>query len=165
MFGLGFNEFLRNIKKNVYVIIQLILLYIIAIFIVSTVTEQMREFNAVKDALDDTGIVRLNGGVNDNFEQGLVKVEYIEKPGKYSIISGGLEVEMITESRNYRIKLKSGKTSYSGKAKEGVIRALACSSTGLKPGDTYKMNDYEIYITGTYGPEEWVYGFFEGKLT
>ena len=161
MFGLGFNEFLRNIKKNIFVIIQLILLYVVAFFIVSTVEEQLRIFNTINAVLDDTGIIRFDGGVNDNFEQGLVKVENIERPGMYGIVSGETGVDMITESRNYKMKLKSGKSSYSGNAKDGVIRALACTSTGLKPGDTYKMADYEIYVTGTYGPKEWVYGFFD----
>ena len=163
MFELGFNEFLRNIKKNIFVIIQLILLYIVVILIVSTVNEQMRIFNTVKNLLDDTGIIRVDGGMDDGFENGLVKVEKIEKPGMYGITKDGISIKMITESRNYNMKLKSGRSSYSGEAKDGVIRALACTAMGLEPGDTYKMDDYEIYITGTYDPKEWVYGFFRAR--
>ena len=71
MFELGFSEFIRNIKKNIFVIIQLCILYIVTIFMVSTILEQMRLYNGIKGFVDDTGIIIYSDKTFDESKEAL----------------------------------------------------------------------------------------------
>ena len=55
MFSLGFSEFLKNIKNNILVLAELILIYVAAIFMMSAISEQYGLINGIKTFFDRTG--------------------------------------------------------------------------------------------------------------
>ena len=55
MFSLGFSEFLKNIKNNILVLAELILIYVAAIFMMSAISEQYSLINGIKTFFDRTG--------------------------------------------------------------------------------------------------------------
>lgn len=176
MFELGFSEFIRNIKKNIFVIIQLCILYIVTIFMVSTILEQMRLYNGIKGFVDDTGIIIYSDKTFDESKEALdiqnidikkelVKVERVEYPLMYGEIGREAILKMVVYNPEYRMKLVSGKDCYSTKPKEGYIRAMSCKSSGIKKGQTYECYGYKFYITGLYDADEMVYGYSRIKGT
>lgn len=169
MLRLGFNEFIKNLKKNVFVIIQLLLLYIIAFFMVSTIVEQNRIFKGIKGFLDDTGVYVQSVGTSvddtehipmsrENLEINLKKVKHVEAPKQYGEVGASYEFDMVVNNNNYKVRLLKGKQCTKVKVKEGYVRALTCSTSGLKPGDTYEVEGYKFYITGIFAPDEWIFG-------
>lgn len=57
MITVGINQFIRNIRRNILTILQLVVLYIIAIFTVSACVEQLALYRGVSDFIDETGMV------------------------------------------------------------------------------------------------------------
>ena len=54
MINLGINEFIRNIKKNILIIILFVSVYVMTILVVSAFVEQYRQFDGVSNVFDDT---------------------------------------------------------------------------------------------------------------
>ena len=103
MFVLGFSEFLRNIKRNLLVIIQMVAVYIIVIFTVSAFEEQYRLMDGVSAVFDDTGMIMFatTVGCEEYIEESelkelLVKVETIEHSIDYGVL-----YEMSPEKQEY----------------------------------------------------------------
>ena len=80
MIILGLSEFIRNIKRNILIIVQMVAVYIIAIFTVSAFEEQYRLMDGVSGVFDDTGMIVLKSSISsgdylniDEMEKMLVK--------------------------------------------------------------------------------------------
>ena len=93
MFILGFSEFLRNIKRNLLVIVQMVAVYVIVIFTVSAFEEQYRLLDGVSEVFDDTGMIVLSNSITGHqfvkeseLEDMLIKVDAIEHSIYYSIL-------------------------------------------------------------------------------
>ena len=56
MIRLGIDEFIRNIKRNIMIIIQLTAIFILSVLIVSVYDSQTRMSDAVMKFIDDTGV-------------------------------------------------------------------------------------------------------------
>lgn len=166
MFTLGFNEFIRNIRKNIWVIFELVLLFMLGIFMVSTVSEQMRTYKPVRGTLDETGML-VYGFVPTECFDGLKGVENIVKVPYFGYSGKKMCAEIVSDYPDYKMKLTSGKYCTTENRKDGMVRVMACDSTGLKAGDVFEIKgeDYyvtTVYVTGTFDADEWVFGFFRG---
>ena len=165
MFTLGFNEFIRNIRKNIWVIFELILLFMLGMFMVSTVSEQMRTYKPFKGVLDETGLI-LNGIVPSECFEKMKGVEKIVAVPSYGYLGKEMDIEISSDYPDYKMKLTSGKYCSTGESKDGVIRVLVCDSCGLKKGDKVDLNliglDIILYVIGTFGADEWILGFSRG---
>ena len=167
MFTLGFNEFIRNIRKNIWVIFELVLLFLLGIFMVSTVLEQMRTYKPVRDSLDETGLIVYGIVPTECFDE-LKGVENIVRVPSFGFFSKKMNMEIVSDYPDYKMKLTSGKYCTTGEQKDGIIRVMACDSTGLKAGDVFEVKDDDyyvttVYVTGTFEADEWVFGFFRGE--
>lgn len=162
MITLGFSEFIRNIRKNIWIIVELIVLFVLGMFMVSTVSEQLRTYKPVKNVLDDSGII-INSPMNTLELKGVEEVLMVPCFGYASM---QVTVDAIAYYDDYKMKLTSGKKCTGGEATDGVIRAVVCEASGLKPGDTYELNSkymyMKFYVTGTFDEDEWVLGFNRG---
>lgn len=161
MITVGINQFIRNIRRNILTILQLVVLYIIAIFTVSACVEQLALYRGVSDFIDETGMVLWRSKFNNDLDlkKELVKVEYVEK--RYTI--NGTYYDMVSfsnEVNHYQPPLVAGKWCESGRAEAGVIRAVV--SDDFKPrckvGDKIEIDGYTLLITGIYNKNELIYG-------
>ena len=57
MINLGINEFIRNIKKNILIIILFVSVYVMTILVVSAFIEQYRQFDGVSNVFDEVKII------------------------------------------------------------------------------------------------------------
>ena len=167
MLTIGINQFLRNIRRNFMTIVQLVLVYIIAIFTVSSCVEQLALYRGVSDYIDETGMVLWQRKFDENLDlkKELVKVEYVEK--RYTIeLAGDLYngpfyevVSYSDEVNHYKTPIKEGRWCDSGKAEEGVIRVVV--SDDFKPkckvGDKVNIGGKTLKIMGIYDRNELVY--------
>jgi len=167
MFTVGINQFIRNIRRNLLTILQLVIVYIIAIFTVSACVEQLTLYRGVSDFIDETGMVLWRSKFDNDLDlkKELVKVEYVEK--RYTIemsadLYSGPYYAMVSfsdEVNHYQPPLMAGQWCDSGKAKEGVIRAVV--SDDFKPkckvGDKVEIDGYTLLITGIYSRNELIY--------
>ena len=168
MFTLGFNEFIRNVKKNIWVILELVLLFIVGIFMVSTVSEQMRIYKPVRKVLDESGILVYGPAIPPDLFDELKGVENVVSVPMYGINTKNGETVIVSDYPDYRMKLTSGNYCTKGKYQDGVVRAMVCDVNGLKEGDTVELKLSgtdkltKIYVTGTFGADEWVFGLWRG---
>ena len=168
MFEVGFNQFIRNIRRNILTIIQLVLVYIIAIFTVSACVEQLTLYRGVSDFIDETGMVlwRSKFDTGTDLKKELTKVEYVEmrhtvEMAKDLYAGPFYEVTAFSnEVNHYMPPLMKGHSCDSGKAEKGVIRVVV--SDDFKPeckvGDKIRLDGYTLKIMGIYNRNELVYG-------
>ena len=172
MLAIGINQFIRNIRRNFITILQLILVYIIAIFMVSSCVEQLTLYRGVSDYIDETGVILWRNKIGDTIDltEELVKVEHIEKryvleemveewrDGVYSCINYDL-VAVSDEVHHYQTPILRGNGCDSGTIEEGIIRVVV--SEDFQPacdvGDIVSIGDYTVKIMGIYGRNELVY--------
>ncbi len=190
MVTLGINEFIRNIRRNILVIAQMIAIYMVAIFVISAFEEQYSLYAGVSNVLDDTGAVMItsrpmdetdNIVTYDGLKNLLNKVENIavsyhdnsyidgyEYRGKKGI----LEMQYVAnnpELITYRPKLIEGDWCEDVPHKDGVIRVTISDNSefDFKVGDTVHIKDERqdlmLYITGIFDSEELVYGYFSAS--
>ena len=170
MVVLGFSEFLRNIRRNILIIIQMVAMYMIAIFTISAFEEQYRLIDGVSGVFDDTGMLLFGQSItSDEYIQEsvlkdiLVKVENIEYPIFYSEV--GADTGIVISSYNpenisYRPELIAGEWCEDAEHKAGVINAVISNSAHIeyKIGEIFEYADYTFRITGVVDAKEMVYG-------
>ena len=167
MFTIGINQFIRNIRRNILTIIQLVLVYIIAIFTVSACVEQLTLYRGVSDYIDETGMVLWRRKFDEDLDlkKELVKVKYVEKRYTIELAAdpyNGPFYEMVSysdEVNHYKTSIKEGRWCESGKAEEGVIRVVVSDDfePKCKVGDKIKFDEYTLKIMGIYNRNELVY--------
>ncbi len=171
MFILGLNEFLRNIKRNILTVLQLILVYVLAIFTLSAYVEQLSLYRGVSGFLDDTGMfVDGKAAYNEELESMLTKVESIERVYYCSLHKGSDKesyYRLVSWDRDvvkYKVPLIKGKWCDSGSAEDGVIRIVVSSNNPFmwKVGETYTFNEssgeLKFKVTGMYDARELIFG-------
>lgn len=182
MIRLGIDEFIRNIKRNIMIIIQLMAIFILAVFIVSVYDSQTRMSNAVMKYIDDTGVYYNATGkdasvmTDEELLENLEKVENIvhtiqtnasEYEGDKIITS----FDIVAYDENlveYIPELSAGKWHDKEKKKEGVINVVVSENAhGYTVGDVIEVVGYntlgedvniKINIVGTVNEKRMLFG-------
>ena len=183
MFTLGINEFIRNFKKNILVIIQLIVVYTISIFMVSAFMEQYRLMDGVSGIFDDTGIYMMDGSsdvvmVNiTSLEDNLTRVESITQSQCaiiYDYLNGGgraTQLRVVTndpEYITYTPELIAGEWCEDAPHEDGVINVVVSNNMPFEfnVGEKVDFGGYTFKITGVVETNEMIYGInhlYEGS--
>ena len=178
MFTLGFNEFLRNIKKNLLIIIQLVIVYVVAIFVVSAFEEQYRLFGGVSNVFDDTGLLVRNTPAmseelvtKEALEELLTGVETIEYSYHFNLIDEQFQLQNKTvdtihisssnpEHITYVPELIEGEWCEDASHEDGVINAVATNNFpfAVNIGDQIDYAGLRFKITGIVDTQEMLYG-------
>ncbi len=178
MFVLGFNEFVRNIRKNIMVIIQMAIMYIIIIFVVSAFVEQYRLLKGVENVFDRTGLVCFQISLNSNefiteeeLEKILTKVDgisYAKCSTLYdmekSLVQDPYFCIYLSTSNpeyvSYIPKIKEGKWCNEQKSQDGIINVVASDNIPYE----FEINEvidyagYKFRVTGIIDSKEMIYG-------
>lgn len=165
MITLGINQFFKNFKRNALVIIQLIIVYIVAIFTVSAWVEQYSLFYGMTDYLDDTGMVVLykyNFAYSMDFEKELIKFEQVDYAIGTNTIMNHCSYELYAtnpDKRHYKMPLIEGEWCESGQPEAGVIRVVVSDQFNYdyKLGEVIQVGHLKLKIMGVYDSEELVY--------
>ena len=170
MIILGLSEFIRNIKRNILIIVQMVAVYIIAIFTVSAFEEQYRLMDGVSGVFDDTGMIVLRSSISsgdylniDEMEKMLVKVDAIEYSINYDIDKNGYSIGLVAsnpDNISYRPELIKGQWCEDAPHEEGVINAVVSSNMpfGQEIGKIVEIDGHTFKITGIVDTKEMVYG-------
>ena len=170
MIRLGFSEFIRNMKRNMLIIIQMVAVYVIALFTVSAFVEQYRLLGGISDVFDDTGLVIINSMAfkdemlnRDELEDMLVSVETIEIPYNFKLNKNGYSIKVTScNSKNisYRPELVKGEWCEDATHEEGVINAVISEDMPFAKeiGDIVEIDGFTFKITGFVGNNEMIYG-------
>lgn len=181
MINLGINEFIRNIKKNILIIILFVSVYVMTILVVSAFVEQYRQFDGVSNVFDDTGIMVYanlqdkegNPITPQRYKEVLKKVETVEMPFGIDLFESNeiqldrSSIHLVTYSEkniSYVPRLLAGEWCEDAKTEKGVINAVASNNMPfeIKIGSKVELNGYTFKITGIIGENEPVYGHMTG---
>lgn len=179
MIRLGINEFIRNIKRNIMVILQLTAILILSVLMVSVYDAQTRMSRAVMKYIDDTGIYYTYkfGATQLSDEELSGKLTGVESiihanetgagvhKGERLIASFSL-LSYDEEKVNYRPPLKTGRWYDSVKEEEGVINVVVAeNSMGYSTGDVIEVEGHRkdsgklsLKITGTVYDKTMLFG-------
>ena len=182
MIRLGIDEFIRNIKRNIMIVVQLTAILILSILIVSVYDSQTRMSNAVMKYIDDTGVYYNATGkdasvmTDEELMENLEKVENIvhtiqtdvsEYEGDKIITSFDIVAydENIVE---YIPELSAGKWHDKANKKEGFINAIVSENAhGYSVGDVIEVVGYntlgeevniKLNIVGTVSEKRMLFG-------
>lgn len=173
MFELGFNEFLSGIRKNILAVIQLILVYVVAIYALSAIKSQMKLFVPVNQFLDDTGIYVWSMIADENGNpldekglegllEGVENINYVFAASLFEDGDTPLMYNILSANPYYDMELTSGKMCDEVPAREGEIRAVVCGNRDVEVGELLHIKrgneEIAIRVTGTFSPDEWIYG-------
>lgn len=170
MIVLGFSEFIRNIKRNILIIVQMVAVYVIAIFTVSAFEEQYRLMDGVSNVFDDTGMILLtNNGFTeeiereDVLEEVLINVDNIEHSLCFDLIKNNENVKVTAcnpENITYRPELIKGEWCEDASHEKGVINAVVSTNMKLEQelGNKIEIDGYIFKITGIVDEKEMIYG-------
>lgn len=185
MFVLGLNEFIRNIKRNLFVIVQMILIYMISIFVVSAFEEQYSLYGGMSGFLDDTGVMlypqtikqppendlKYEIPTRDDLMDNLKCIKNIETTSiRYELYTyedsgedGKTDINIIAsnpELVKYRPPISEGKWCDEEPHKEGVINVVVSNNVpfSLELGQIFELNGFKYYIAGFFDSSELVYG-------
>lgn len=170
MFILGIKEFIRNIRRNILVIIQMVAVYVIALFTVSAFEEQYRLMDGVSNVFDDTGMIVLRHAISsdeflnaDVLEEILIKVDSIEYSINYNLEKNGYSMVLCSYNpRNitYRPELIEGQWCDDAPHEEGVINAVVSTNMpfGQEIGEKVEIEGHTFKITGIVDTKEMIYG-------
>ena len=170
MIILGLSEFIRNIRRNILVIVQMVAVYIIAIFAVSAFEEQYRLMDGVSGVFDDTGMILLRSSISsgdflnaDVLEEMLIKVDAIEYSINYDIEKNGYSIGVVScnpDNISYRPELLKGQWCEDVPHEEGVINVVVSSNMpfGQEIGQVAEIAGHTFKITGIVDTKEMVYG-------
>lgn len=170
MIRLGFREFIRNIKRNILIIVQMVAVYVIAIFTMSAFEEQYRLMDGVSGVFDDTGMIVLRSSISsgdylniDEMEEMLVKVDAIEYSINYNLEKNGYSIGLVAsnpDNISYRPELIKGKWCEDVPHEEGVINAVVSTNMpfGQEIGNIVEIDGHTFKITGIVDTKEMVYG-------
>lgn len=169
MINLGINEFIRNIKKNIFVIVQMVIVYVIAIFMVSAFVEQLELLSGVSNFFDSTGIVISSSAVKtdapwpseENLKSDLTKVKQVVTTKHTGFSDTTMEfIAYDDRTVSYRIPLISGEWFDDAKKKEGYTNIVVSDNIfpNINVGDDLEFDGYKFHITGIFSSSEMVYG-------
>lgn len=176
MIKMGFNEFIRNIRKNILVIVQMVVVYIIAMFTVSAFVEQYSLMDGVSNVFDDTGMIMFNFQTHttefvydSELIEKLKKVEKLEHSIVWNFYDDGessgvlKEVRVLginTENITYVPKLLKGKWGEDVEKEEGIINTVVSDDIpfGVELGQIIEYRGYKFRITGIISSDELIYG-------
>ena len=178
MLTLGFNEFIRNFKKNFLVIIQIVAAYVVAIFTISSFEEQYKLIDGMSDFFDDIGIILYSRPWStdefvkrDELDDILTGVENIEYILKMSLMDNvfnkdGATMENIQISaynnrlNSYVPELLKGKWVEDVESEAGIINAVVSNNLpfSIDVGDIIEYAGYNIKIVGIVSTKEMLYG-------
>lgn len=173
MIALGFNEFVRNIKRNILIVVQMMAVYIIAIFTISAFEEQYRLMDGVDEIFDDTGMILsptdMSGNVyieRDVLEEILVKVEHIDFAIRTNVIDENHPASSINivssnpKNISYRPELLEGVWCEDAVHEEGVINVVASNNMpfDIKVGEKIEFGGAVYKVTGIVATNEMIYG-------
>lgn len=175
MLILGLSEFLRNIKRNLLVIIQMVAVYIIVIFTISAFEEQYRLIDGVSGVFDDTGMIMFATSMvsdeflkEDDLKKLLVKVDTIEHSIRYDIlydVSPDKKENIVICASNpknisYRPELTEGEWCDDAEHEEGIINAVVSNNVifDYTIGEKVEIDGHTFKITGVVDKKEMVYG-------
>lgn len=178
MFTLGFNEFLRNLKKNILILVQLVIVYVITIFVISAFEEQYRLLGGLSNVFDDTGLLLRNTPsmsdecvTKDSLENLLMNVETIEHSYYLNLIDDNFE---LAKSNDFSIHISSsnpkhityiptlieGEWCEDAPHEDGLINAVASNNFpfDIHVGDIIEFAGLSFKITGIVDTCEMIYG-------
>lgn len=159
MLHLGINEFIRNIRRNLMIILQLAVILVLSVLIVSVYGSQTRMSRAVMKYIDDTGIyyspnIETMQSSEEEFLEGVTEVENIiyartAQAGEHEgdkLVTSFFLTSYDEDKIPYRPQLKSGKWYDEVKPQEGVIPiVVAENEKGYTVGDVIET---EIICNG-----------------
>lgn len=169
MFILGVNQFLRNIRRNILSIVQLSLVYIISLCTVSAYMGQFGLWHGISDYIDESGVVlwQCTPAGCDHIVEKLVKVEKcnIKYTVERTIKEKNVHYVLYTtnpDQKSYKVPIISGWWCESGRAQDGVIRAVVSDvflekNPDCKVGSIVSISDLKIKITGIYDSSELIF--------
>lgn len=170
MIILGFSEFIRNFKRNILIIIQMVVVYVIAIFTVSAFEEQYRLMDGVVRVFDDTGMIVLeNNMLSDEFlredvlEEILTNVDSIEHSICFLLFKDEEPVRITAcnpQNITYRPELIKGQWCEDAPHEEGVINVVISANAKFEQriGQKIELEGHIFKITGIVDTKEMVYG-------
>lgn len=178
MLTLGFSEFIRNLKRNILVIVQLIAVYVIAIFAISSFIEQYKLIEGVSGFFDDSGIIIFNNSwESDEFvrrdvlEDILTKVENIEYSLSVNLndetfykgnsVMKAIQVSAYnSEINSYVPELINGQWVDEAESEIGIINAVVSNNLPFKVniGEIVEYAGYSFKIVGIVSENEMLYG-------
>lgn len=178
MFILGINEFIRNLRKNIFVVIQMVAMYIIALMAVSAFDEQYRLIDGISEVFDDTGMVIFSvNSTGDYFvseeslKEELIKVEKVEHILNAQLYDENCvydsknlnSVEVIaynSDNITYVPKLISGEWCEDVKEENGYINTVVSDNIpfGVEVGQIIEHSGYKFKVTGIVSSNEMIYG-------
>lgn len=182
MITLGINEFIRNIKKNILIIIQMIAIYMISIFVVSAFVEQYSLYKGISNVLDDTGILIQSNNKTDKegkyataqmYEKLLTKVEGVGTTYLYNVFSEEythknhtdiLDMQIVSSDSKYlpyKPKLLEGKWCEDADKRDGYINVVISDNNNfdIKIGDVIDIDGLLFNVVGIYDSQELVYSY------
>ena len=182
MIALGINEFIRNIKKNILIIIQMIAIYMISIFVVSAFVEQYSLYKGVANILDDTGILIQSNNKADKegkyataqmYEKLLTKVEGVATTYHHNVFSEEytfknhtdvLDMQIVSSDLNYltyKPKLLEGEWCEDADKRDGCINIVISDNNNfdIKIGDVIDIDGLSFNVVGKYDSQELVYSY------
>lgn len=170
MITLGLSEFIRNIKRNILVIAQMVAVYVIALFTVSAFEEQYRLMDGVSEVFDDTGMIVLENSIlsdevlsEDVLKEILINVDNIEHSISYSLYKDNQHVKVTAcNPRNitYRPELIKGEWCEDAPHEKGVINAVVSVNGKFEQeiGQKIEIEGHIFKITGIVDTKEMIYG-------
>lgn len=181
MLQLGIDEFIRNVKKNIMVILQLTIIFILSVMIVSVYESQTLMSNAVMKYIDDTGAyidpnaekwdenkVKNMPGVEEYIYANRTNM-YVYSKGYDKEPDGNIYFAVYDEDKiTYRPVLKSGKWYSDVDEKENRINVVISENTpDYDVGDIIlaecfddsgKSRNIELYVTGVVYERTMMFG-------
>ena len=175
MITLGINEFFRNLKDKIVVILQMTIVYVIAIFVTSSFIEQYKMMGALDGFLDETGIfIDNNAGkieypyaTDEMLYEDLVKIEDIVTAYRFDVserecvLVGGNYFRMETlyydlDKIDYRPKLIKGDWCEDYTHTEGIINIVISNyfPIDISVGETFEISGITFRVTGIYDEKE-----------
>lgn len=178
MFALGLSEFIRNIKKNILVIIQMIFVYIIGLVTISAFYEQYKLIDGVSKIYDDTGMViypvskSSDTFINEDVLKRLLKkVEKIEHTLYTSIYDKDFLIDGVgmtgvnllaynPELISYIPNLIEGQWCEESPKEDGIINAVVAENVpfDVHIGQIIEYADITFKVTGIISCKEMIYG-------
>ena len=170
MIRLGFKEFIRNIKRNALIMVQMVAVYVIIMFTVSAFEEQYRLMDGVSNVFDDTGMIVLKNPVGtgefmriDVLEDILIKVDNIEYAIRYNLNHNGYSTVVSSydsKKVTYQPELVKGKWCDDVEHEEGVINAVVSTNMPFaeEVGEIIEIDGHTFKVTGFVDEKEMVYG-------
>ncbi|MBQ9700815.1 MAG: hypothetical protein IJV71_09375 [Lachnospiraceae bacterium] len=176
MFLLGLSEFIRNLRRNILVIIQMVAVYIIALFTVSAFVEQYSLMDGISKVFDDTGMIFFKENLlgndwveKDKLYDKLVKVEEIGHSICWNMLDEQNEDSMLKSADviaydpnviTYTPKLIAGQWCEEVKQEKGVINTVVSDNLpfDIQLGQVIELCGYKFKIVGVVSSKELLYG-------